>query len=112
MSRQHDLYFNDIVDSIERIEAYNDEYDLSLGEDNILTDAVIRNLEVIGEAVKNLPEEVKKDRPEVEWREIAGFRDVLIHQYFKVNSDIIVDIVENKLPELKEEINDLRLAQQ
>ena len=49
-----------------------------------MTDAVIRNLEVIGEAVKNLPDEVKDEKPEVEWREIAGFRDVLVHQYFRL----------------------------
>lgn len=64
MSRRPDLYFNDIIDSIERIESYRDNYDLELGEDNILTDAVIRNLEVIGEAVKNLPDDVKSERPE------------------------------------------------
>lgn len=106
MSRQPDLYFNDIRDSIERIEDYTEEYDLELGQDNILTDAVIRNLEIIGEAVKNLPQEVKDERPGVEWREIAGFRDVLVHQYFRVNPDIVVDIVDNKLPELKEELEE------
>lgn len=61
MSRQHDLYVKDILDAVERIESYQEEHDLKLGEDNILTDAVIRNLEIIGEAVKNLPEEVKSE---------------------------------------------------
>lgn len=63
MSRQPDLYFNDILESIERIQGYREDHDFELGEDNILTDAVIRNLEVIGEAVKNLPDDVKSERP-------------------------------------------------
>jgi uncharacterized protein with HEPN domain len=103
MSRQHELYLDDIKNSIEKIEEYREEFsEQELGEENVLTDAVIRNLEVIGEAVKNLPEEVKQEEPVVPWREIAGFRDVLIHQYFQVNPDIIKDIVQKKLPELKQ----------
>ena len=110
MSRQHDLYVKDILDAVDRIESYQEEHDLKLGEDNILTDAVIRNLEIIGEAVKNLPEEVKSEYPDTQWREIAGFRDVLIHQYFHVNQDIVIDVVENKLPQLKQTV--LKIKQQ
>ncbi len=63
---------------------------------------MIRNLEIIGEAVKNLPDDIKKDYPEVEWRKIAGLRDILIHAYFGVDLEVIWDIVKNKVPELKE----------
>lgn len=108
MSRQHELYLDDIESSIEKIEGYREDFpELELGEENVLTDAVIRNLEVIGEAVKNLPEDVKQEEPSVPWREIAGFRDVLIHQYFQVNPDIVRDIVQNKLPELKQVVQRL-----
>ncbi|HEC86588.1 MAG TPA: DUF86 domain-containing protein, partial [Thermoplasmatales archaeon] len=66
-----------------------------------IQDGVIRNLEIIGEAVKNLPDDIKKDYPEVEWRKIAGLRDILIHAYFGVDLEVIWDIVKNKVPELK-----------
>ena len=68
----------------------------------MIQDGVFRNLEVIGEAVKNLPDDIKKDYPEVEWRKIAGLRDILIHAYFGVDLEVIWDIVKNKVPELKE----------
>ena len=108
MSRQHELYIEDILNSIESIEKYRQNNpEKRLGSENILTDAVIRNLEVIGEAVKNLPDDLKQERNDLPWREIAGFRDVLIHQYFKVNPDIIRDIVNNKLPELKQTVQEI-----
>ena len=63
---------------------------------------MIRNLEIIGEAVKSLPDDIKKDYPEVEWRKIAGLRDILIRAYFGVDLEVIWDIVKNKVLELKE----------
>ncbi|OHD57465.1 MAG: nucleotidyltransferase [Spirochaetes bacterium GWF1_51_8] len=63
-------------------------------------DAVLRNLEIIGEAVKNLPQEYKDVHPEIEWRKIAGLRDVIIHRYFGIDDFIIWDIVTNKIPVL------------
>lgn len=61
-------------------------------------DAVIRNLEVIGEAAKKVPESVRAPYPEVEWKRISGLRDILIHEYFGVDPEIAWDIVQNKLP--------------
>ena len=75
----------------------------------LIQDGVIRNLEIIGEAVKNLPEDIKKDYPEVEWRKIAGLRDILIHAYFGVDLEVIWDIVKNKVPELKEMVRKILL---
>ena len=66
--------------------------------------AVIRGLEVIGEAVKNLSEETKINHPEIVWREIAGTRDILIHSYFSVDLDLVWDIIQSDLPKLKTQI--------
>jgi uncharacterized protein with HEPN domain len=63
--------------------------------------AVVRNLEVIGEAIKSVPAEVRVLHPQVAWQRIAGLRDILIHHYFEIDIDIVWDIVQNKLPELK-----------
>lgn len=63
-------------------------------------DAVLRNLPVIGEAVKALPDDVKAAHPETPWASIAGLRNVVVHEYFRVDPDLITDIVDNQLTRL------------
>ena len=63
-------------------------------------DAVLRNLEIIGEAVKNISEETRQKYPDGKWRKIAGFRDIVAHEYFGVNDETVWDIVENEIPAL------------
>ena len=65
---------------------------------------MIRNLEVIGEAVKKIPEEIRTQYPAVEWKKIAGVRDILIHEYFGIDVEIVWDIVQTKLPMLESQI--------
>ncbi|MEI8020347.1 MAG: HepT-like ribonuclease domain-containing protein [Schlesneria sp.] len=67
-------------------------------------DAVLRNLEIIGEAAKPIPPEIRLKLPNIEWTKIAGMRDWLAHAYFQVNADIVWDVIENKLPELEQSI--------
>jgi uncharacterized protein with HEPN domain len=67
-------------------------------------DAVLRNLEVIGEAVKNLPDDFRDLHPQIEWRKIAGLRDIVAHVYFGVNDEIVWDVIQNKIPVLHEQI--------
>jgi len=66
---------------------------------------VIRNLEIIGEAAKNIPKEFRSKHGEIEWNKISGLRDILIHEYFGVDLDILWDIIQNKLPDLKRKIS-------
>jgi uncharacterized protein with HEPN domain len=69
---------------------------------------VVRNLEVIGEAVKRLPAELRAREPSVDWAKIGGLRDVLIHQYFGIDVDILWNIIQNKLPSLEVSVRTLR----
>lgn len=69
-------------------------------------DAVINNLENIGEAAKNIPQDFKEENDEVEWEDVAGFRDVLVHQYFRADEEIVWDIVKNELSFLKRALED------
>ena len=66
--------------------------------------AIVRSLEVIGEAVKKLPDEVRSKYPHVEWADMAGMRDVLIHHYFGIDYDIVWDVLQNEIPDLHHEL--------
>ena len=63
-------------------------------------EAVLKNLEVIGEAAKRLPSESKDSHPEIAWRDIAGLRDIIVHEYFGLDLDIVWDVIENRVPTL------------
>ena len=106
MPRDYRLFLEDILESLENISA--DTRDMSFAEfasDRKTRDAIIRNLEVIGEAAKGIPEVVLSEYPGVAWKRIAGLRDILIHQYFAIDLEILWDIVLNKLPAVKEHIS-------
>jgi uncharacterized protein with HEPN domain len=108
MSRTSDIYLQDIVDAISRIESYVEGTTrLAFETDRMRFDAVIRNLEIIGEAVKRVPNPIRKNHPSVAWRKIAGLRDRLIHAYFDIDIDIIWDIVHSELPILKTQVREI-----
>ena len=102
MSRDRRLYLDDMLEAIRRIREYTRAQDeRAFLADQKTQDAVIRNLEIIGEAAGRLPANVESEAPGVEWRKIRGLRNVLAHEYFGVNLPIVWDVVENKLDSLE-----------
>lgn len=113
MSRRSRLFLKDIAESCQKVPNYSAGVTFEqFSSDERTIDAVVRNLEIIGEAVKNLPEEIKDSRPDVEWRRIARFRDIIVHHYFKVDLDVVWDVVENKISLLEEAVNNLLESEQ
>jgi uncharacterized protein with HEPN domain len=93
------FYLEDITISMERITQYTEGFNLtSFKKDSKTVDAVIRNFEIIGEAAKKLSEELKKQNPEVPWKEMYYLRNRVMHEYFGIDYEIIWDIATNYLP--------------
>lgn len=112
MPRDSRVYLDDVLEGAERVRTYTAGLSLaSFREDPRTVDAVVRNLEIIGEAVKNLPDDVRARHPEVAWKRIAGLRDLLIHQYFGIDYEIIWDVVTTKLPVLEDQVRRILAAE-
>lgn len=105
MPRDYKVFLQDVLEAIANVAEFVGAMSLEqFKADKKTLHAVVRNLEVIGEAVKGVPPEARQLRPEVPWQRIAGLRDILIHHYFEIDVDIVWDIVRNKLPELKQHL--------
>ena len=98
------LYLIHITECLGRIESYTRSGRTGFMRSTMAQDAVIRNLEVIGEAANQVPQDFRDRHPELPWRRIAGFRDVLIHAYDRVRLDEVWSIIEKDLPDLKRKI--------
>ncbi len=103
MTRSDDQRLGDILAAIDRCVSYRDYLDSS-DHSAMAYDAVLRNLAVIGEAVRALPGEYKSEHPNTPWASIAGLRNIVIHEYFRINLDLIRDIVDNDLATLAESL--------
>ena len=105
MKRDYSLYLNDILDSILKIE----EFVGSMGyeefvEDDKTSSAVVRKVEIIGEASKNIPEEIRQKYKDVPWSDMAKTRDKITHFYFGIDYEIVWKVIKDRLPALKEQI--------
>jgi uncharacterized protein with HEPN domain len=106
--RRDNDYLADIQEAIQRVIAYTNElsYQQFL-EDTKTQDAVVRNLQVIGEAAKKLSVSLRKAHAHLPWKEMAGLRDKIVHEYFGINYDIVWTVAREELPVLVSEIEDL-----
>jgi uncharacterized protein with HEPN domain len=108
MPRDFRAYLDDILQAIDRIRQYTSGMTFeTFCKEPLVQDAVIRNLEIIGEAVRHIPKRLREQSTSIVWPRVVGLRDVLIHRYFGVDLEIVWDVVVNKLAELEPEIRRL-----
>ena len=101
------LYLTHILEAIEKIQRYTADGRDEFFGDPRTQDAVLRNFEIIGEATKHLSQETRNKQPDIPWKQIAGFRDVLIHDYMGVDIEEVWNVVENSIPPLLSAVQDL-----
>lgn len=108
MPRDYKVSLEDILEASRKIRAYTEGLSQkAFAADPKTLDAVVRNLEIIGEAVKKIPDEIRSKHPTADWKRIAGLRDMLIHEYFGIDVEIIWDIVQHKLPALEQQVQQI-----
>jgi uncharacterized protein with HEPN domain len=106
VSRSIRLYLRDVIQSCSKISRYTQGITIeAFVADERTYDAVLLNLQIVGEAVKQIPQEFRDRYPETEWRKISGLRDILAHAYFQIDIEIIWDVVQNKLTPLQAQVN-------
>jgi uncharacterized protein with HEPN domain len=105
MKRDYKLYINDILDSILKIEEFVSDMNYKeFVDDNKTSSAVVRKLEIIGEASKNIPKETRLKYKEIPWSDMARMGDKIIHFYFGVDYEILWKVIKERLPEIKQQI--------
>lgn len=106
--RNHSLYLKDILEAMEAIEQFVADMNYeSFSKNDMVSSAVIRKFEIIGEAAKALHDSIKQEDPEIPWREMAGMRDKLIHFYFGVKHELVWQTIKDVIPQVKPQIQRL-----
>lgn len=109
MKKDAVVFLQHILDNIQKVESFSKNISKQELTKNLQKQyAIVRAIEIIGEAARNIPADVKKRYPEVSWNEIIGTRDVLILHYFGVDLGIVWDIIKKNLPVLKEQIKKIK----
>lgn len=102
MKRNHKLFVKDILDCIEKIDEFIGSMDFEkFTEDDKTKSAVVRKLEIIGEATKNIPKQIRQKYRELPWADMAGMRDKIAHFYFGIDYTIVWEVIKERLPEIK-----------
>ncbi|MFH1504219.1 MAG: DUF86 domain-containing protein [Candidatus Omnitrophota bacterium] len=108
MKRNYKIFIEDILVAMNKIEEYIKELSYEdFAEKEMVEDAVIRKIEIIGEAAKNVPENIKAKYKNIPWKKMAGLRDITIHEYFGVDLDIVWEIITKNIPETKADIQEV-----
>ncbi|MEX0823887.1 MAG: DUF86 domain-containing protein [Balneolaceae bacterium] len=106
--RKPDVYLQDILESIDHIKRFLDGVSEEEFYENVeKQDAVLRRLEIIGEAVKHLPDKIREDHPDIPWRQIAGLRDIIIHEYFGITLEMVWVVAIEDILDLKEKVEEI-----
>ncbi len=101
MSREWKLFFQDMLEFCQRILSYTEGLDrASFEAANLNFDATIRNIELIGEAARNIPEPIRAQMPDIPWPKLVGIRNVLAHGYFSTDKDVLWDLIRHAVPVL------------
>lgn len=101
------VYLLHIRDAIQKVFDYTAAGRQAFFDDSKTQDAVVRNLEIVGEAAKNVSDAVRAAHPNIPWKELAGMREKMIHQYFGVDLKLVWDVVERELPALKRSVDEI-----
>lgn len=103
--RSYQIFIEDALVAVDKIARYteNVNYD-DFCQNEMMVDAVLRNLEVLGEAARNVPDEIKVKYPHVPWKRMVGLRNIVIHEYFGIDLENIWKIIDENVPETRSEL--------
>jgi uncharacterized protein with HEPN domain len=97
----------DMLEAIEHIERYASRGKEAFEQDELIQNWIVRHLQIIGEAARTMPQEVRESAPNVPWSEMIGMRHILVHGYFRIDTEIVWDVIERDLPRLKQSLRPL-----